>query len=75
MDVKEIPMEELLADREESIKDMVLCGKALSMGITKYPSGSISKRLEGNEKIVEVINKELSRRQTSMGEDVKKGGG
>jgi len=62
MRIDEIPIGELLKDKEESLVDIKNCETALLFGVTTYSAGSVSERLDVNKKIVEKINTELNRR-------------
>lgn len=62
MNIIEIPTDELLKDKQESLLDIANCKTALRLGITQYSGGSVQERLEINQKIVEKIDIELNRR-------------
>lgn len=61
-DVISINESELLHDLDESIEDIELCKRALSIGLTEYSGGKVEDRLKVNQKIVEKIKAELMRR-------------
>jgi hypothetical protein len=62
-DITGFPLAELLEDREASINDIAVCSVALSCGVTEHRDGtSVQERLDINERILEAINDELSRR-------------
>ena len=63
MDIEKIPIEELKKDKEESIVDIKVCENALALGVMTYSGGSVKERLDINKKIIEKIDKELTRRQ------------
>lgn len=63
MKIENIPTEELLKDKEESLLDIKTCEDALKLGITAYSGGSVQERLDCNKRIVEKINKELEVRR------------
>lgn len=65
-DIKQIPTNELLDDKAASLSDIAVCNFALLQGITEYSGGSVQKRLETNQRIVEVIDLELSRREAEL---------
>lgn len=60
--IQEIPTEELLKDRQDSIHDASVCRQAIKIGITSYSGGSVLERAETNERIVLKIDEELKRR-------------
>ena len=62
-DIQKLPLQELLDDRRASLDDIVGCKLALAANIEEYSGGKLSKRVEGNEGIVAVIEKELRRRK------------
>lgn len=62
MNIEEIPITELLEDKAASISDIELCKFALLHGIGEYSGGSVIERLEKNQEIIKVIDKELERR-------------
>jgi len=62
LDIKKIPMSQLLKDKEESIIDILVCEKALSLGVIHYSGGLTQERLDANKRIVIKIDKELLRR-------------
>lgn len=62
-EMAEIPIEELIKDREESLVDIQVCENALLVGIHAYSGGSTRERLEVNKKIVAKIDAELERRK------------
>ena len=62
MNIKEIPLQELLKDKDESLEDIKICAKAIRLNV-KYSGGSIQDRLDTNKRIVEKINNELARRR------------
>jgi hypothetical protein len=64
-DIKTIPDAKLKQDLDESYVDIKVCEKALLLGITKYNSGSVRKRLNDNQYFVGVITAEIQRRKTS----------
>jgi len=63
-DITQISTEKLLADLEETRKDISLCLQALiGWGITHYGQGqSVEKRITDNHEISLRIRKELARR-------------
>ena len=62
MKISEIPIEELIKDKEESLKDIDTCTIALSHGVTNYSGGLVNDRMEVNKGIVKKIDKELNLR-------------
>ena len=64
LDIKLIPLDELIADRDASEKDIEICRTAISIGITKYSAGEVQERLDTNERIVIKINEEIKRRES-----------
>ena len=63
IDIKSLPMAELLTDRAESVADMDACARALTAGIVSYGRGeSVQERLRINKEIVAKIDAELKRR-------------
>ena len=73
MEINLIPKEELLKDKQESLIDIEICKKALSLlpPIETYSGGSVQDRLETNYKIVEKIQKELTRREYGQNQEGK----
>jgi len=65
MNIKEIPLQELLKDKDESLEDIAICAKAIRLNV-KYSGGSIQDRLDTNKRIVEKINNELARRHVAI---------
>ena len=67
MEINLISTEELLKDKQESLADIEICRKALSLlpPIETYSGGSVQDRLEINQRIVEKIEKELTQRNTT----------
>ena len=61
MNIEQIPLDELEKDKLESEEDIIICEKAIRHNV-KYSGGSIQDRLDTNKRIIEKINKELSRR-------------
>ena len=62
-DICTIPTDELINDRLESLADIIVCEKALAVGVIEYSRGeSTAERLKINKQIVEVIDAELLRR-------------
>lgn len=61
-DITKIPKHELEKDLQDSRNDAGICKLALRAGIKTYSGGSVSSRMETNERIVEVIAAELKRR-------------
>ncbi len=62
MDIEKIPKQELIKDREESLVDIKVCRKALSLGVTNYSGGSTQERLDINLQILDKIDNEILRR-------------
>ena len=62
LEAVDISLEELLKDKHESLADIQNCTIALRIGIIEYSSGSVQERLDINQKIVNIINEELKRR-------------
>jgi len=63
-DITTIPLEELEKDLLESNIDLAYAQVAKSIGITEYGNGQkVQRRIDGNIHVIEVINKELARRQ------------
>ncbi len=63
MDIKLIPLDQLLADKSFSEVDIKMCEWALLLGVTEYSGGSAQGRINGNQFIIDKINGELDRRQ------------
>jgi len=61
-DITKIPLEELHADRLASANDVLLCQKALALGVDTYNGESTQKRLDVNAAIVAMVDAELERR-------------
>ena len=61
-DITKIPIVELERDLMESNKDIAACEQALMMGILTYNGESVKERLEDNKHFIEIITKELKRR-------------
>lgn len=63
-DILQIPLQELLDDRAASLADIKVCELAFLHGVKEYGNGySIQNRLDANQNIVNVIDKELARRK------------
>lgn len=65
MDIKLIPIEKLLRDKDASYEDIIVCYGALRLGITNYGtqmSGDVQERINVNKGIIQKIDKELKRR-------------
>lgn len=63
-DIAAIPLDEMLRDRADAFADIVICQKALCLGITAHRDGyPVEERLRVNEKIVERIDAEIARRK------------
>jgi len=62
VDITTISTEQLKKDLQESKDDIIDCALALSEGIKFYSGGSVASRLQANEHFVDVISKELNRR-------------
>jgi hypothetical protein len=63
-DIKLIPLEELIKDRDESEKDIDVCETAMRIGIKEYSAGSVQQRLDTNRLILIKINEEIKRRES-----------
>jgi hypothetical protein len=62
-DITEIPLDELLADRDASVQDIRICNLALASGVTHHRDGfPVKERIDGNERIISKINAELALR-------------
>ena len=64
LDIKLIPLDELIADRDDSIKDIDVCEMAIKIGIKEYSAGSVQQRLDTNKQILIKINEEIKRRES-----------
>lgn len=63
MSAKDTPLDQLIQDRKDSLKDIVDCQNCLNIGIFTYGNGKLVKdRLLINVEIIDVIDKELERR-------------
>ena len=60
--MKNIPIEELLFDKKESLKDIEVCKIAIARGVLEYSGGRVHNRLATNIKIIEKIDAEIKRR-------------
>ncbi len=60
--IDNIPADELLRDRRESIEDISFCNLALMRGVTHYSGGSVQDRINVNRMIVVLIDAELDKR-------------
>lgn len=61
--IADIPLAQLVDDRDASLADVVICELALSVGITHHRDGlPVAYQLEVNRQIVETIDRELARR-------------
>lgn len=60
--IEQIPTEKILADRNESMLDILICKFALLQGVTEYSGGSVRHRLNIHRAIVAAIDAELFRR-------------
>lgn len=67
VDISTIPTTELESDLQDSRNDISTCEVALKFGVTNYSGGSVEERLKANKHFVEVITKELERRNSSPG--------
>lgn len=65
LDIKKIPKNVLLVDRQASVSDIKICELALVHGVTHYSGGAVAGRLEINKKIIEKIDAELERRRAA----------
>ncbi len=63
MDIKLIPLEELLEDKAASEADIKICEWALLLDVTEYSGGSVQGRINGNQIFIDKIKAELGRRQ------------
>jgi hypothetical protein len=63
LDIEQIPIQELIDDRAASLADIEVCKLAILHGIQNYSGGSTQKRLDINQGIVDMIDKELVRRE------------
>jgi hypothetical protein len=63
MDIKSIPTRELIEDMAASAADIKICEYAILQGVNEYSGGSVKRRLETNQKIIDVITAELERRK------------
>jgi len=63
MNIRDIPIEELKKDRQESLDDIRICEKALMFGIDIHKEQSTQKRLDINKKILQKIDDEMIRRE------------
>lgn len=69
-DLSELSTEEMTKDRDDSIADIAVCEKALSLGIAHHQDGtSVQSRVDVNKKIIMRIDDELSRRKISASPD------
>lgn len=62
-EITEIPVEELNADRAEAFADASWCGLALAHDIRTYNGGDVAERLQGNLRVIDAIDAEITRRQ------------
>jgi len=65
--ISEIPLEEMLQDREASVAAIAYCKHALSLGVTRYGGpdhneSSVQECLDANVRIIATIDAELTRR-------------
>ena len=65
MDITTIPTSKLEKDLEESQNDIGICQMVLDLGLETYSGGSIEERIKDNRHFVDVITKELQRREGS----------
>ncbi len=63
MDIKLIPLDQLLADKSAFEVDIKKCERALLLGTTEYSGGSVQGRINDNHIFIDKINDELNRRQ------------
>lgn len=62
-DISQIPLQELLDDKAASLVDIEVCKLALLHNVKEYSNGySVQSRLDDNQNIVNVIDKELVER-------------
>jgi hypothetical protein len=64
--ITNISTEELLKDREDSLKDITICEAALLTNILSYSGGSVEERLNTNKQIVGFIEAELEQRKVKF---------
>lgn len=62
--MEEFTSDELEEDRRASYNDIKCCRIALLVGVTRYSGGTIQSRIDTNQRIIEVIEKELNRRNS-----------
>lgn len=62
-DVSLIPTDEILKDRADALEDILICGNALKVGVTRYSGGLVQDRIDSNIRQIEVMNAELARRE------------
>jgi hypothetical protein len=70
VDMTKFTVAEMMKDRAESIEDIDICIRALAIGVTEYSGGNVSHCLEVNRKIVDMIDKELIRRDYEAVEQI-----
>ena len=66
--LSEIPIDEMIRDREDAMQDIKNCQAALAAGITHYSGGWVQPRITCNLMQIEVINAELQRRSLPSSE-------
>jgi hypothetical protein len=65
-----ISLEQLLTDRAESEADIRTCHFALACGVTHHKDGlPVQERIDGNQRIIAVIDAELERRTAANTSD------
>lgn len=66
MDITTIPTDEMLRDRDQTVRDIAICREALTLGIATYGHGeSVRLRLDTNLRILDTIKAELERRRVA----------
>ncbi len=63
MDITQIPTDKLQDDKAASLADITFCEWAAILGITTYSGDNVQERFEINQKIVALIEAELTRRK------------
>lgn len=63
MKISEIPLDQLIEDREGAIQSVRICRLALAQGVTQHKDGlSVQYRLDVDSKIIGLIEEEMVRR-------------
>ena len=61
--IKDFSIDEMLADRQASVDDIIVCQQALLVGVTNHKDGlPVDERIRVNREIIAAIDDELARK-------------